>query len=200
MPIRSSEILRWKSYHKYSVLINIGDYFSAWCILEGNTNLCLRVRAGRYHILCLITCRAQPVMQYPVIKLYLWQDWKLWGHSPCNYMCFKSAMIIIFKAHNSSGLQQQPMCDVTTASDNVPQRGKILQTLIIKWFGKMRFCSGLAVWSYTQFHICSKLNWLALWSQTHKHRQFQKCLINNYSLEGIGKKAAFIFGMKILAQ
>lgn len=33
--------------------------------------LWLRVRAGLYHVLCLIACRAQSVIQYPVIKLYL---------------------------------------------------------------------------------------------------------------------------------
>lgn len=96
MSIRSSEILRWKSlYNKYFVSINTYDYFSAWCILKGNTNLSLRVRDGLYHILCLITCRAQSAMQYPVIKLYLRQDWRLWDHSLRNYTCLKLAVIII---------------------------------------------------------------------------------------------------------
>lgn len=94
--MRSSETLRWKSLHnKYFVLINTGDYFSPWCILKGNTKLWLRVRAGLYHILCPITCRAQSVMHYPVIKVYLRQDWKLWDHSLCNYTCFQLAVIII---------------------------------------------------------------------------------------------------------
>lgn len=49
--------MRWKSLYKYFVLVNKGDYFGAQCILKGNTNLWLRVRACLYHILCPITCR-----------------------------------------------------------------------------------------------------------------------------------------------